>query len=47
MERFVIILNGFQPLTVMTKRSILDIAVVLDPPLTTHEFVNFTEKQFC
>ena len=33
MERFVIIVNGFQPLTVITKRSILDVAAVLGPPL--------------
>ena len=33
MERFVIIVNGFQPLTVITKRSILDVAAALDPPL--------------
>ena len=33
MDRFVIIVNGFQSLTIITKRSILDIAVVLDPPL--------------
>ena len=33
MERFVIIVNGFQPLTIISKRSILDVAVVLDPPL--------------
>ena len=32
MERFVIIVNGWKPLTVITKRSILDIAAVLDPP---------------
>ena len=32
MERFVIV-NGFQPLTIITKRSILDVAAVLDPPL--------------
>ena len=30
-EHFVIIFNGFQPLTIITKRSILDVAVVLDP----------------
>ena len=30
MERFVIIVNGFQPLTIITKRSILDIAAVLE-----------------
>ena len=33
MERFVIIVNGWQSLTVVTKRSILDVATVLDPPL--------------
>ena len=33
MGRFVIIVNGFQPLTIITKRSILDVAAVLDPPL--------------
>ena len=33
MERFVIIVNGFQPLTIITKRSILDIAAALDLPL--------------
>ena len=33
MERFVIIVNGWMPLTIITKRSILDVAAVLDPPL--------------
>ena len=33
MERFVIIVNGFQLITIITKRSILDVAAVLDPPL--------------
>ena len=33
MERFVIIVNGWKPLTIITKCSILDIAAVLDPPL--------------
>ena len=33
MERFVITVNGFQPLTIITKRSILDVAAALDPPL--------------
>ena len=32
-ERFVITVNGFQPLTIITKRSILDVAAALDPPL--------------
>ena len=36
-ERFVIIVNGFQPLTIITKRSILDVAAALEPPL---EFVD-------
>ena len=31
-----IILNDFQPLTIITKCSILDVAAVLDPPLQTH-----------
>ena len=30
MERFVIIVNNFQPLSIIKKRSILDIAAVLD-----------------
>ena len=33
MERFVIIVNGFKPLTVITKRSILDVSAALHPPL--------------
>ena len=33
MERFVIIVNGFQTLPIITKRSILDVAAVLDPLL--------------
>ena len=33
MELFVIIVNGFQPLTIITKSSILGVAAVLDPPL--------------
>ena len=33
MEHFVIIVNGFQPLTIITKRSIFDVAAVLDPLL--------------
>ena len=32
-ERFVIIVNGWKPLTVITKRSILEVAAALDPPL--------------
>ena len=33
MERFVIKVNGSKPLTIITKRSILDVAAALDPPL--------------
>ena len=33
MERFVIIVNGWKPLTIIIKRSILDVAAALDPPL--------------
>ena len=33
MERFVIIVNGFQPLTIITKCSILDVVAALDSPL--------------
>ena len=33
MEYFVIIVNGWEPLTIITKSSILDVAAALDPPL--------------
>ena len=33
MEHFVIIVNGWKPLTIFTKSSILDVAAVLDPSL--------------
>ena len=33
MERFLIIVNDFQLITIVTKRSILDVAAVLDPAL--------------
>ena len=33
MERYIVIVNVFQQLTIITKRSILDVAAVLDPPL--------------
>ena len=35
-ELFVIIVNGWQPLTIITESSILDVAAVLDPPLSTN-----------
>ena len=39
MELFVIIVNGFQPLTIITKYSILDVAAVLDPLLPVVYFL--------
>ena len=36
MECFVIIVNGFQPLTIITKRSILDVAGAQDPLVLGH-----------
>ena len=33
MEPFVIIVKGFQPLTIIKKHSILDVAAALNPPL--------------
>ena len=33
MEHFVIIVKGFQPVTIATKLSILDVAAILDTPL--------------
>ena len=35
MERFVIIVNGFQPLIVVNQCFILDVVAVLDPSLVT------------
>ena len=39
MEPFVIIINGWKALTIITKRSILDVAAVLDPPLNCVEIL--------
>ena len=33
MERLLIIVNDWKPLTIITKRFILDVATALDPPL--------------
>ena len=41
MERFVIIVNGFQPLTIITKHSILHVGAALDPPLFEQLFLKF------
>ena len=40
MERFVIIDNGFQPLTIIKKRSILNVAAALDPPLIIFSYLS-------
>ena len=37
MECFIIIVNGFQPLSIITKHSILDVAAALDPLLDISE----------
>ena len=37
-ELFVIIVNGWKPLTIITKSSILDVAAVLDPPLGSENY---------
>ena len=39
MESFVITVNGFKPLTVITKLSILDVAAVLDPPMICVHYI--------
>ena len=41
MERFVIRVNGCKPLTIITKRPILDVAATLDPPLTLCRYGDF------
>ena len=43
MEHFVIIVNGLQSLTIVTKHSIVDVAAVLDPPLIRGNRNSFTE----
>ena len=46
MERFVIIVNGFQPLTIIIKRSILDVAAVLDTPMNLTKIISFLPYYF-
>ena len=47
MERFVTVVNGFQPLTIMTERSILDVAAALDLPLILNAaLINFNFKLY-
>ena len=40
-----IIVNAFQPLTVITKSSTLDVASVLDPPLPVKHSFFMVQKQ--
>ena len=42
MERFMIIVNDFQPLTIISKRSVLDLAAALDPPLYVLKYKTIT-----
>ena len=45
MEHFVIIVNGWKPLTIIPKSSILDVAAVLDPLQTIiHTKINSSMK---
>ena len=45
MEHFLIIVNGWKPLTIITKSSILDVATVLDPPLNYQSlFISIVEN---
>ena len=50
MERFVIIVNGYKPLTTLTKRSILDVAAAIYPPLILFSgrkmMQNFLEQHY-
>ena len=41
MEHFVITVNGFEPLTIITNSSILDVAAVLDPPLSIKTYASY------
>ena len=51
MERFMIIFNDIQPLTIVTKHSILDVVAALDPPLVAipllmaNDLTNFTLRK--
>ena len=47
MERFVTVVNGCKPLIIITKRSILDVAAALDPPLTTVPVFKFRRPFLC
>ena len=44
-ELFVIIVNDFQPLTIITKCSILDVEAVLDSPLESVDYLRGAYSQ--
>ena len=46
MELFVIIVNGWKSLTIITKSPILDVVAVLDPPLVDLILTKFSEQLF-
>ena len=47
MEHFGIIINGWKPVTIIAKHSILDVAAVLDPPVTIlSDFLIFQSDLF-
>ena len=47
MERFVIIVNDFQPLTIITKRFILHVAARLDTPLNILQYCRYEPPFTC
>ena len=47
-DRFLIIISGFQPLNIITKCSILDVTGVLDPPLISfYYFIAVPIRETC
>ena len=47
MERFVIIVNGWKPLAIIIKSTILDVAAALDPPpVMERKCVSKTSQKF-
>ena len=46
MECFAIIVNGWKPLTIITKHSTLDVAAALDPPLLKQDLAYLWKINF-
>ena len=44
MKHFVMIVNGFQPLAIIKKRSVLDVAAVLDLPLGGERYYSYSDS---